>query len=150
MLRSQPESSSLTGMFPSTRARLRSKLIRQHPRPLLTSLLWQLHLFYAFPHCGGQADLLKGGWVLWYIACLAKPGGDTSNPSLSRQAPAARSQGVPHHYPLQMVMDLCQQSLSSVIGHIQYSYGYWLKKDAVFTISTCDISLGILTSSILH
>lgn len=34
---------------PDPRVWLRPKLIKQQPRPLLTSLLWQLHLFYASP-----------------------------------------------------------------------------------------------------
>ena len=112
MSESPPQSSSLIGIFLSTLSTAQTHqtiaYATLHFSPMTAASV------LCIPRCGGQADLSNGGWVLWYTACVPETGCDTLISSLSWQAPAADLQGVSHHYPLQMIMDSCQHSLSSV------------------------------------
>lgn len=110
---------SLTGMFPSTQSVARAQTHQTtsqatpHFSPLTAASVSCI--------CGGQADLLKGGWVLWYTACLAHTRRDNSIPSL-----------------LSCRLTGCSPSLPSADG---YECDIYLpKEDVVFTISGCNIS----------
>jgi len=87
------------------------------------------------PCCGGQADLLKGGWVLWYTACLAQTGGDSSISATT--SPSCRFTGC--------------SSLLAADGYVFMSaepvLSRWTcsnKYDFFFSLGACDVDLWMI------